>query len=503
VLADLPGGVRAAGRRMLDDGLVKAGDTSADIAAKLPKAADEAEARAVKLLEVADADGSEGVRVKPIVEAGEKEIERLADHPEAAGALRRQLDRIERQAGIPRDVKGEELSELFGVEIPSVNRGVVLDSANLRFQDAANLIGTTEGPLKGILRAEFDAAGQRASKRLGGSFAESYGDAALAAKQYRALASAPPHAGKPFNWGAAGLGLLTHGPIGAGAGIALGLAKRWASERGLSTAATVMDKLSVLRGIEQAAQRTNREIARGVDALVGTGKRAEMNVGRVTHAAGVDAYEARVEAVQRAARDPGGAAEAAAAGLEQHAPKVAAAFQAAAVRATQYLAKQIPPPPPQPHSLTPQFAPKHSTDLQARAKWMREFDAVHDPKTVLRAAASGTVTPDMVAAASHTHPALWAKVTGDVRAKLGEAKRPLTDQQRMSVSVLLGVPATDPATARAYQQTFTDKVPPGGVPTQNQDEQHRNKGRYGNAPKRPITATAKNVALSVGRPQGT
>ena len=91
--------------------------------------------------------------------------------------------------------------------------------------------------LKGILRTEFDAAGERAAKRMGGSFAESYGDAALAAKQYRALASAPPHAGKPFNWGAAGLGLLTHGPIGAGAGIALGLAKRWASERGLSTAA--------------------------------------------------------------------------------------------------------------------------------------------------------------------------------------------------------------------------------------------------------------------------
>jgi hypothetical protein len=438
---------------------------------------------------VADASEPRSVRLKPILEAGDKEIAslRAAGHADLADKMREELDRIGLAGGVP---------EAFDAAERGIDRKVVLEHAGLRFQDAANLIGTTEGPLKGILRAEFDAAGERASKRLGGSFTEAYDDATLAAKQYRALAAAPPHPARPFNWGASALGLLTHGPVGAATGTALALAKQWASARGLSTAATVLDKLSVLRGIEQAAQRENREIARGLDAIFG-GKRAPMNV----RPAGGN-YEARVEAVQQAARNPQAAAEHAAAGLGVHAPQTASALVAAAARATAYLASQIPKRPPS-QSLTPQHEPKHTASLQERAAFNRKFDAVHDPKRVLHAAAKGTITPDMVAAAQKTHPATWGKITAAARARLGETKHPLTTQQRMSVSILLGQPPTTPELARAYQQTFTDKTPPGGTPTQNQDEQHRNKGRYGNAPKRPITATAKNVALSVGRPQGT
>jgi hypothetical protein len=496
LLSELPGGVRAAGRRMLDDGLVKSGETSEEIAAKLPGAADAAEKKAADILGAVDTEGRDFVPLKPILEDGEKLVAemRATDHA-AADKLEKQLIEVGKLGNVP---------DVWDAAQRGINRDAILNGASLKFSQAATLVDQVEGPLKGIVRRAFDDAGEKAAKRMGGSFAEAYDDATLAAKQYRALASAPPPApGKGMNLTSAAFALFSGHPHAAVALTLGAAAKQYARARGFSTAAVVLDKLSVLRGIEQAAQRTNREIARGVDALVGTGKLADMKVGKVTHAAGVDAYEARVEAVQRAAKDPAGAAVIAAAPLAEHAPKAAAAFRAAAVRATNYLAAQIPKAPPRP-SLTPHLEPKHVASLQERAKFNRQFDAVHDPKSVLHAAARGTVTPDMVEAASKTHPALWnGKIIPAVNAALADAKHPLTTQQRMSVATLKGVPTSDPVLARAYQQTFTDKSPPGGAPTQNQDQKHENKARYGNAPKRPITATAKNVALTVGRPQGT
>ena len=500
-LSELPGGLRAAGRRLLDDGLIKAGETSEEIAAKLPGAAEAAEKRAAQVLEVADTAGHDGVSVGNVIRDGEKEAAALRAHPEgetAAKTLGMQLKLIETSMGIPTEEKAAGmLGAVFG------QRQIVLDATKMTFAEAAALAEKTSGPLKGILQREIADAAKRSAKTLGGSFAEDLADAQLAAKQYRALAAAPPPPpGKGMNLTGAAFAMFSGHPHAAVALTLGAAAKQYAQARGLSTAAVVLDKLAVLRGVEQSAQREAKEIARGVDALVGSGKRAPMRVSRVTHAAGVDSYEARVEAVQRAARDPAGAAVTAAAPIATHAPKAAAAFRAAAVRATTYLAGQVPKHPPTP-SLTPQLEPKHRASLQERAAFSRKFDAVHDPKTVLHAANEGTITPDMVEAAAKTHPVQWGKITGDVHAALADVKHPLSTQQRTAIGILLGQPTVSPEIARAYQQTFTDKTPPGGTPTQNQDEQHRNKGRYGSAPKRPITSTAKNTELRVGRPEGT
>ena len=495
-LADLPGGVRAAGRRLLDDGVIKAGETGEEIAAKLPAMAEKYEAQAAKMLQTADEAGHEGVSVQNILRDGEKELASLRAHPTgeaAANALDKQLRGIERIAGVPTEEKAAGILGAIGGE-----RAMFIEHAKFSFKEAGELQAKLEGPLRGIVRREIDEAAEKSVKTLGGTFADDYRDASLAVSQYRALAAAPPTERKGLE-GLVGLGLLSHGPIGAAHGLAIGLAKRFAQERGASTGAVVLDKLAALRGAERAIQRTDREIARGVDALVGSGKRAAMRVGKASGSS----YEQRVEAVQRAARDPAGAAVTAASPIAPHAPRVAAAFRAAAVRTTNLLASLVPKVPQSP-SLTPQLQPKHTPSLQARAKFMREFDAAHDPKTVLKAAAEGTITPDMVAVASKSHPALWGKMTKAVETKLRDATHPLTTQQRTNVGILLGVPTHTPDVARAFQATFAESTGPGGAPpSQNQDAQHRNKDRYGSAPKRPITATAKNVALSVGRPQGT
>ena len=708
-LEHLPGGARAAGQRLIDDGMIHAGETSEQIAAKLGPAADEADARAAKILATADAAGTPGPSLRAIVDDTEKEIAALRETPdgeEAAKALRTQLDAVTEAAGVPKDsgwltpsavpgatgesgktgdagaffrgdpgrderiheylgygyleaneymrggpaayavahgqpaademgqyvaklnadlssapnkvatvhritsmtpeqvqslragsvqteapwfvtedaskvaqLKGSgfdagegtpvqlkiedhpvsvsdlgkkrpgealipagtdfqvaslheengvlvatlkdvsqkaaaararigssatDLSEIFGVHIPemepSVDRAAIIDAARLPFAKTADLVPTLEGPLKAIVQRELDAAGAKAAAKLGGSFLDEYKDAKLAAAQYRALASAPPPGSRSVKQmaTAAGLGLLTHGPAGAAGGLALGLAKQWAAERGHSTAAVVLDKLAALRGVERAAQTVDRKFARGIAALLpGAEERAPLKVSMVTHAAGEEPYAARVAAVQRAAADPGAAASAAVGDIAQHAPKVAKAFQSAAVRATNYLAGLVPKTTRAP-SITPQFDRPFVANAAQKATFNRAFDVAHDPAVVLKRAAEGRLTQDHVKAMAQIYPARYARVVQQVHERLADLRKPLTTAQKQTIGTLLGR-GPDPEMTRRYQAAYQVEAP---KPTGPQQPQHENKPSP-HAPRRPITAPARNAALNVGRPIGS
>ena len=78
--------------------------------------------------------------------------------------------------------------------------------------------------------------------------------------------------------------------------------------------------------------------------------------------------------------------------------------------------------------------------------------------------------------------------------RLADIKHPLSTAQKRSLETLLGRPA-DPATTARYQATYAMSGP---KPPNPQQQQHENK-----APKRPITAPARNTALDVGRPVGS
>jgi hypothetical protein len=489
-LEHLPGGARAAGQRLIDDGMIHAGETSEQIAAKLGPAADEADARAAKILATADAAGTPGPSLRAIVDDTEKEIAALRETPdgeEAAKALRTQLDAVTEAAGVP------EME-------PSVDRAAILDAARLPFAKTADLVPTLEGPLKAIVQRELDAAGAKAAAKLGGSFLDEYKDAKLAAAQYRALASAPPPGSRSVKKmaTAAGLGLLTHGPAGAAGGLALGLAKQWAAERGHSTAAVVLDKLAALRGVERAAQTVDRKFARGIAALLpGAEERAPLKVSMVTHAAGEEPYAARVAAVQRAAADPGAAASAAVGDIAQHAPKVAKAFQSAAVRATNYLAGLVPKTTRAP-SITPQFDRPFVANAAQKATFNRAFDVAHDPAVVLKRAAEGRLTQDHVKAMAQIYPARYARVVQQVHERLADLRKPLTTAQKQTIGTLLGR-GPDPEMTRRYQAAYQVEAP---KPTGPQQPQHENKPSP-HAPRRPITAPARNAALNVGRPIGS
>jgi len=173
---------------------------------------------------------------------------------------------------------------------------------------------------------------------------------------------------------------------------------------------------------------------------------------------------------------------------------VAKAFQSAAVRITQGLAARIPKSTRTP-SITPQFDRPHVANALEKASFNRAFDVAHDPMVVLKAAREGSLTQDHVKALAEFYPALYARVVQQTQERLADLKHPLSTAQKRSLETLLGkIP--DPATTRRFQATYAMLSAP--KPTGPQQEQHANK-----APKRPITAPARNAALDVGRPVGS
>lgn len=469
----LAGEERAVGRRLLDDGVIGAGETTEQIVPKVNRAAKAADDKMGELLETADKAGAQGVDLGELLKAAKK-------NPEAVRA-------IEQVAGLP------------SVEEAAVKG---LDREAMAFRDLplADAYALSKAPvMAGIIDTPLAEAGARASRKLGGDFQQAFDDTRLSQDQYRAVKEAVEKhldkmkAADGSMMMMAGLSLVHGNPMP----IALALAKREASRRGASTSAVLLDKLAALRGVERAGQVVDRNIARGVAGVVPGAERAPVRPRYVQHAAGEDAYESRVRAVMSAmGADHSGVM----ADVAPHAPNIARAFQSTATRATAYLASMIPKH-TRPPSLTPQFDPPPPTSPAQKARFMRAFDAMHDPMSVLADAAAARVTKDQVKALAVVYPALYARVVQQAQDRLADTRTPLTSVQRSQVSILLQRPDEAERT-RLFQSTY--HAPESTGPTQNQEQQHANKDEARRfVPKRPIESPSRQTALTVGRPPGS
>jgi hypothetical protein len=461
---------RALGRRLLDDEAIHLGDDPAKMLPRVEKASMAADQRVRALLEVADQAGHEAPDVESLLKvAGKNEhavraVEQVADIPSVEEAAAQGLDRD---------------AMMFSAKVPLT---------------AVNDLNHAPA-MRGMFQPVLDEAAGRSARKMGGSFLDEYKDARLAQSQYAeilpALAKRVARATEQ-GIGLPGLGMLMGGPVGAAKGLALGMAKRALAERGAGTAAVLLEKLAALRAVERAKQIADRQIARGVSGMLGTGKLADVRIRLPVSAS----YEERVAAVQRMVADPKAGAALAVGDIEAHAPKAAQAFQATSVRIANYLAGLIPKQ-TRPPSITPQFDRPHLATAQQRATFNRAFDVAHDPDLVLHAAGQGRLTRDHVKALAAEYPARYAAVVTQTHEQLAALKRPLSPQRKATAMTLLGM-TTDPVLARQFQETYANLAPP--PPSGPQQKQHANKG-----PHRAITAPARITALDAGegRPLGS
>jgi hypothetical protein len=534
----IPGGERAIGRLMLDEGLVGAGDRVEEVAAKVGAARQAAGGEVGKLLDAADAAGVPGPSVARIEAKIREEV--LPDLEKLAKTNAAPIKRVEnvlsdlKNIGEVRPVVPEAVQARLGDQLQPMldaakapggeearqvlqEMGVKWERAPLSFRalqsfraELDDIIKRNTNPLgpvdkvteamngaRAAIENEIVEAGDAATSKLGKSWREAYEGAKL---RYRRLITADKaaqdtvsrfHANamasltdKLAGAAAGNAGMLHHaiaggGVVGGGiAGMLTGAVGSAVSQqirrRGAATSAVVLDRLSALQGLQRAAASVDREVDRGIAGILRPGER----VPSVRRGNPYRDHQDRAEAVARAVvnlDDHAAAIERSANGIAPHAPKTAAAYQSAALRATQWLAQQIPASmkrPPDP--MMPQFDEAYVSPTEA-ASFVRKFDAVHDPASVLDDMRSGRVTTEQVQAIRAVYPSLYREITQKISDGLRTAKVPPTYEARKQISLLFGIPA-DPTFASSFvramqaspgstaQKTGATKTTPSGSP---------------------------------------
>ena len=526
----IPGGERGIGRLMLDEGLVSAGDRVEDIAPKISAARKSAGAEVGKMLDAADAAGIEGPSVARIeAKIREEVLPDLQKLEKTNAAPIKRVENViadlknlgEVRPVVPESVRarlGDQLEPMLaaaqapgGAEAASVLKemGVEWKRAPLTFRALQGFRAELDdiikrntnpfGPVDKVTEAmngaraaienEIVEAGEGASGKLGKSWGEAYKTAKLRYQRLITADKAARDTVQRFHANAAGsltdklagaaagnAGMLHHaiaggGVIGGGlAGIATaavgGVISKEIRRRGAATSAVVLEKLSALQGLQHAAASVDREVDRGVAGILRPGER----VPSVRRGNPYRDHQDRAEAVARAVvnlDDHAAAIEHSASAIAPHAPKTAVAYQSAALRATQWLAQQIPPSMKEPgRSIYPQHEAVYVSPSDAAA-FIRKFDAVHDPASVLDDMRSGKATPEQVDAIRAVYPALYREIVTKIDDQLRTAKVQPPYETRKQLFVLFGMPVDptfDPGFVHAMQTAPAPKQPGEAAP---------------------------------------
>ncbi len=183
--------------------------------------------------------------------------------------------------------------------------------------------------------------------------------------------------------------------------------------------------------------------------------------------------------------------------IAQNAPKTAAAFRANAVRATRWLAMQIPASMQQPsEGALPQLDKPYVSPQEAE-EFTQKFDAVNDPASVLADMKEGRATPAQIEAIRAIYPNLYSEMAQKLRAELAAAKKPPSYEARKQISYLLGQPADptfSPAFVQAMQAQPSDTRHPQSQ-SQTQQAQAIDAPPVKGAPKRKLSGFAEAASL--------
>jgi hypothetical protein len=494
---EIPGGTKAIAREVLDSGLIKPGDTIADAAPRIEAAMQEQGEKIGSILARADEGGYAGPHVGTLLESLDK-----------AGASLEELPTLNQPAITRLDALKSDLANLAGGDVGPESRLGFKQTQELRRRVdveakwASNPLAPVPELAKAmrsartILEDEIERAGDEASKKVGGTFAEDYTEAkvkfqrlAIANDAAQAAAARAVSSAGPSELGALGaVGALMSGhPLAAAASLGSRAARGFVASRTYSTAAVLLDRLGALGGVQQATGAIDRQIARGVARAAGDTSVAAVKL-RKPIEGGFDAMRKSVETALTDTQSHTAAISQAVSPIAQHSPRVAQAFERAAIRATLYLGHALPTSKPT-SALTPKLDRDEPSDTE-KAKFTRIFQAVHDPTSVLARVEDGTVTPDEVAAVQHTAPETYRAMCSQLTDALSTVTDPkkLPYARRLSISTFLGQPVDatmTPTFVAQRQATFATLSPPPSK------EQEKKRGGHAKASQLSLAASTR------------
>ncbi len=462
----IDGGAEGVGRELLDQGLLEAGDKITDLAPKVAAARAAAGEKLGSMLGELDAMGPEfAPNPANVIDRVRREvIEPLAKLPGYKSEVGAVADYLEDFAA-----KTQEGLTFTGLrDIRSA-----LDDKIFRGSNALNPSPVMKElqKMRAIVEDELTEYGDKAAASIGKDFRDRYESQKLS---YRRLAVADQAAENataaltanriisPSDYLAGIAGFAGGGLHGGLAGLAMGAVHHVVRERGNSTAALILDKVSALGAIQRAARAVDAEVDRGIAGVLEPGKRAPVKTKPEAFGKAANPFRAHADAVIGAGVAPdvhADAIEKAVSPISDHAPQTAKAFQAAALRTTMGLANALPKGHMPPPSITPQFDEPAVSDGE-KERYERLRAIAHDPVGVTFSRASkGLLTKADVDAFKANSPALYQDVVKRTQEQLAKLKKPLDTTREQQLRVLMGLPPADPHLAGVMAQTYVTPAP--------------------------------------------
>jgi len=479
LLEQVPGGLKAAGRQFLDDGLIQAGDKSETM---LPRFQTALEDRGQKIGDVRQRLEDIGLRpsADKVIEDLASLRKSLADLPNTNRAARAEFAAVEEdlRAKMATDPSFQGLADFKS----SLDKGINWKASR------------GENPSNDVKKAFYFAFKDQELEALNTQAAkQAFGDASVrdmrqamldyrrltvATKglEARAAADARNRVLSPSDYGI-GIGagvasLATGNPLAAVTGLASSIGHKILRERGNSTAAVALNKIADMAGIAKRVDQFDTRIERGIDTFVSK-KQFRRVSGLGDNVASNDNYAAAVRKVQAIAADKTAAATAAQhhmGSVSSTAPRTTQAFTSTLEIAAKFLHGKLPPGQKFSESdLQPHLHEARVSDAD-KAKFMRYARAVDDPASVVDDMAEGRLTPEAVESLRAVYPAIYDQIRAQAISRIADEKHPISYTQRVQMGILLGLPTDKtlaPKFVQSMQQTFGAKKPEQG-PTSTQ-----------------------------------
>lgn len=241
-----------------------------------------------------------------------------------------------------------------------------------------------------------------------------------------------------------GVAGMSHG--GLVGGLAVGAGTKAVRKYGDAAAAVLLQRAAESGSVASMVERVDRRIASAARGVTKPRPAGELAAARIAGDPRPKAAEiiTRVMAAQHDAAAYKARVQASGSGL-QNAPKTAAAYQAAASNAMQFMASKLPPQIRQPDPLRPDKTQPLSK--QDAAKLLRYAEAIQDPMSVMDQIAHGRVTREGVEVLRDVYPKLYLQLQQQTIARVQDEMRrghSMDYSTRVRIGVLVGAP-TDPS----------------------------------------------------------
>jgi hypothetical protein len=238
--------------------------------------------------------------------------------------------------------------------------------------------------------------------------------------------------------------------------------------------------VAVLAALEKAGQTTTRLIDRGVSRILSsTAGSVAARIGKAEAVAGMarsfaapaataseTQFARRISEIQRLAGDPETMYRAltqSVGPLDQHAPNTAQSLSVTSARGIAFLASKIP------HAPDGQLWSSGWKPSPAEiAKFNRYYEAVNKPLSILKQAATGTLTPEAVEAVEAVYPELMAKIRASAISKAASRKTAPPYRARQALATLIGQDVDGSLLPTAIMANQTSHAAPSRKSSENQ-----------------------------------